>query len=203
MGTFETIETPNQKTPEITRETLKNLQTLEVEIMTNFDEVLEQLRLETGADLQSRSDGYHLTIIGPTESGILKKVDDDAIAKLQEINEKIQRGEGVVVNGVGFIDGVSGQCEMREADKIKKTAFISIDIPDLQEFRAEIGLQPKDFHIMVGFVGGDIHMRVMRREPVKPGSSKMKEITEPIPKRANSHFDAIVLPEIDYGGLKV
>ncbi len=44
-------------------------------------------------------------------------------------------------------------------------------------------------------------MRVLREEPIKPGSPKMKEIRGPIPKHADPRFDEIQLPEIKFGGL--
>lgn len=194
-------DVPDQKTPELTRERLAGMQTLEVEIKADFGPILEELRQTTGADLQPRQDGYHLTIISPTESKILSALDDASLAELQQISEQIQNGEGVIVKGIGFIDGAASQYQIREADKGKKTAFIALDIPALQEFRSKVGLPPKDFHVTLGFEGGDIHMQVVRQEPVKPGSPKMKDTTAPIPKQADPRFDAIVLPKIDYGGL--
>ena len=192
---------PTKKTPELSRERLAEMQTLEIEIKADFGATLEAVRQETGADLQSRPDGYHLTIIGPTESKILSTLDDETLAELQKINEQIQKGEGVEVKGIGFIDGASSAYTMREVDKVKKVAFLAIDIPKLQEFRAKVGLPQKDFHITLGFVGGDIHMHVVGQEPVKPGSPKMKDITAPIPKQPDSRFASIELPNMIYGGL--
>ncbi len=188
-------------TSQITQERLKDMLTLEVEIKTDFGETLSQLNQEIGAELQPRPDGYHLTIINPTESGVLKVLEESTLAELQQINEQIQKGEGVVIKGIGYIDGASTQFPIREIDKVKKTAFLVLDIPALQEFRAKVGLPPKDFHVTLGFVGGDIHMQVIRQEPVKPGSPKMRDITAPISKQANPRFDKIPLPKISYGGL--
>ncbi|HBK35180.1 hypothetical protein A2239_03835 [Candidatus Uhrbacteria bacterium RIFOXYA2_FULL_40_9] len=200
MGDYEpSVEKP--KSPELTRERLADMQTLEVEITGNFDSVLQLVRESTGADLQPRPDGFHLTIIGPTESKILSTLDDATLAELQQINEQVQRGKGISVSGVGFIDGTSSQYQMREVDKVKKTAFVALDIPALQAFRQKVGLPPKDFHVTLGFEGGDIHMQVLRQEPVKPGSPKMKDITGPIPKQADPQFNGVDLPEISYGGL--
>jgi len=190
-----------KKAPNITRERLADMQTLEIEIEADFGSALEQVKQETGSDLQPRPDGYHLTIVGPAESKILATLDEAAIAELQEINAQIQRGEGIVVKGIGYIDGASDKQQMREVDKVKKTAFVALEIPALQEFRAKVGLPKKDFHVTLGFVGGDIHMHVVGQEPVKPGSPKMKDITAPIPKQADQRFAAITLPEMQYGGL--
>lgn len=187
--------------PELTRERLADMQNLEIEVNADFGNALEELRSATGADLQPRSDGYHLTIVGPTESKILSTLDDATLAELQQISAQIQKGEGIVVKGLGFIDGASSQYTMREADKVKKTAFVALDIPALQEFRSKVGLPKKDFHITLGFVGGDVHMQIIGQEPVKPGSPKMKDVTALIPKQADQQFASIVLPEISYGGL--
>lgn len=200
MGGYEP-PVEESRSPELTRERLADMQTLEVEITGNFDDVLQSLKETTGADLQPRQDGFHLTIIGPTESKILSTLDDATIAELQHINEQIQCGEGIVVKGIGFIDGASSQYQMREVDKVKKTAFVALDIPALQAFRQKVGLPPKDFHVTLGFEGGDIHLQVLRQEPVKAGSTKMKDITGPIPKQADPRFSEVVLPEMSFGGL--
>ncbi len=199
MGGYEYPEDP--KSPEFTREKLADMQTLEVEIIGDFNSVLQSVRESTGANLEPRPDGFHLTIVGPTESKILSTIDDTTLAELQHINEQIQRGEGINMKGIGFIDGASSQHQTREVDKVKKTAFVALDIPALQTFRSKVGLPPKDFHVTLGFEGGDIHMQVLRQEPVKPGSTKMKDITGPIPKQADPRFSEIALPEISYGGL--
>jgi hypothetical protein len=200
MGGYEPpVEKP--KSPELTRERLADMQTLEVEITGNFDSVLQSVKESTGADLQPRPDGFHLTIIGPTESKILSMLDDATLAELQQISEQIQNGEGIIVKGIGFIDGTSPQYQMREVDKVKKTAFVALDIPVLQAFRQKVGLSPKDFHVTLGFEGGDIHMQVLRQEPVKPGSPKMKDITGPIPKQADPRFSEVALPEMNFDGL--
>lgn len=200
MGGYEPpVEQP--RSPELTHERLADMQTLEVEITGDFNSVLQSVRESTGANLEPRPDGFHLTIIGPTERKILDTLDDATLAELQQINEQIQRGEGIVVKGIGFIDGTSSQYQMREVDKVKKTAFVALDIPALQAFREKAGLPPKDFHVTLGFEGGDIHMQVLRQEPVKPGSPKMKDVTGPIPKQADPQFSELQLPEISYGGL--
>src|SRR3989344_9246000 len=90
---------------------------------------------------------------------------------------------------------------MREEDKAKKTTFVALDIPALQAFRQKVGLPPKDFHVTLGFEGGDIHMQVLRQEPVKPGSPKMKDITGTIPKQVDPRFSEVALPEMNFGGL--
>jgi len=189
------------KPVDLTKEKLALMQTLETEIEADFSVVMNGLRARTGADLQSRPDGYHLTIIGPTESKILVDLNEQLLSELQTINEQIKHSQGVVIKGVGFIDGANPALRMRAVDRVKKTAFISVEIPALQEFRAKVGLPPKDFHVTLGFVGGDIHFQVVGQKPVKPGSPEMKDITAPIPKKADPNFSDIELPAITFGAL--
>lgn len=82
MGGYEPpVEKP--KSPELTRERLDDMQTLEVEITGDFNPVLQSVKESTGANLEPRPDGFHLTIIGPTESKILSSLDDATLAELQ------------------------------------------------------------------------------------------------------------------------
>lgn len=201
VGCEHTKQNTEESQPELTRERLADMMNLEIKVNTDFGPLLEELKTATGADLQPRSDGFHLTIIGPTEYKILSTLDDDKIAELQKISEQIQKGDGVAVKGIGFIDGASSQYKLKEADKAKKTAFVAFDVPALQEFREKVGLPKKDFHITIGFVGNDIYTHIVGQEPVKPGSPKMKDVTALIPKQADQRFASITLPEISYGGL--
>ena len=160
------------------------------------------MKQKTGANLQARPEGFHITVVGPTEKEVLKILTDEQIEELQKINAQIQSGEGVEIKGIGFIDGSDQEkYKMRDLDKEKKTAFLALDIPALQEFRAKIGLPPKYFHATLGFESADIHFQVIGQEEFKPG--KFKDKTAPIPKEADESFDEIfaTLPEINYGGL--
>ena len=173
IGCEHTKQSPEVKLEgesKLTREYLASRDCLEIKIKADFGPTLEALRISTGADLQPRPDGYHITIVGLTENKILSTLSDEQSAELQHINEQIQQGNRVFVNGIGFIDGASPAHSMREVDKVKKTAFVALDIPALQEFRTKIGLPPKDFHVTLGFVNGDIHTQIMGQEPQKPGS---------------------------------
>lgn len=177
------------------------MQTFEVEIKADFNSVLQAVNAVAGTELKPRPDGFHLTIIGPTESATLSTLDDATLAELQQINEQIQKGEGIVAKGIGFIDSALSQCTLRKVDEVKKTAFIAFDIPALQAFRLQVGLPQKDFHVTLGFEGGDINMHVVGQKPVKPGSSKMKDVLALVPKQADPRFGGVTLPEISYGGL--
>lgn len=192
---------PDEYTRELTRERLSDMMTLEIEMKADFGSTLEAVRAETGADIQPRSEGYHVTIIGPKEYEVLKNLDDATLAELKQISAQIQRGEGVIVKGIGYIDGSESTHNMREVDKTKKTSFVALEIPALQAFRKKVGLPPRYFHVTIGFEGGDIHQHVVGQEPVKPGSPKMKDVLAMIPKEADPRFNSITLPEMKYGGL--
>jgi|SRR3989344_3302308 len=178
---------------ELTPDKLKNLHTLETTVDANFNPILESINSELGLNLTPRPEGYHVTIIGPTESKILSSLTPEQIQQLQEINRSIQMGEGIWVSGIGFIDG-SQQEGIRDADKNKKTCFLSLDAPALQEFRKSVGLPKKDLHVTLGFDGGDIHMEI------KGKNEKGKDILGPVAKKSNPAFDKYLqtLPEIKF-----
>jgi len=174
-------------------EKLKNLETLETSIDANFSPVIQSINSELGLNLVPRPDGYHITIINPTESKIIASLTPEQIQQLHEINDGISKGEGIRVSGMGFIDG-SKHGGIRDADKNKKTCFLSIDAPALQEFRKSIGLPYKDFHVTLGFETGDIHMEI------KGKNEKGKDILGPISKKADPAFNKYLqsLPKIKF-----
>ncbi len=188
-------ESAEPQAPELTREQLARMKNLEIKVQADFEPVLTNMRAETSANLQPRPEGFHITIIGPTESKVLKNLDDAHIAELQEISKEIQLGEGVAVQGIGFIDGSGDTYKMRDVDTTKKTTFVAVDIPRLQAFREKVGLPPKDLHVTLGFESGDIHMHVTGT------NDKGKEIRNPIPKKADERFGGIPLPDMQFGTL--
>lgn len=195
-------EKPKQKV-EMSREMLGRMRNIEVEVKADFSATIEALKAKTGAALQPRPEGFHITVISVTEAGILEKLTDEQIEELKEINEEIKtnKDKAVTVLGIGYIDGANSGLPMREADLTKKTAFLTLDIPRLQAFRTKIGLPAKDFHVTLGFEGGDIQMQIIGQEEFEPG--KFKNVTGPIPKKADPNFSDIVsaLPELKFGGL--
>lgn len=192
---------PNNNEVELTRDNLERMVSLEMTVEADLNQVLESVKRETGVELTPRPGGYHLTIIGPSEYKALKTLSDDDLKELSRINEEIKRGEGIVTTGIGFLDGSSNEYQFREADKTKKTAFITVEIPKLNFFRERVGLVPRDFHITLGFSGGDIHMHIIGQEPIKPNSTKMKDITALIPKIPNQRFASIQIPKLSFSGL--
>jgi len=166
----------------ITPERLANLSTLETEIKADFSQALNQINQDKGIELKPRPDGFHLTIIGPTESKAFKEMSVEQLNTLKSINEKIQKGEGVTIEGIGFIDGAEGE-NIRKADKEKKTCFLAVSIPELQEFRTSLDLPEKDLHVTLGFEKGDIHMGITGQ------NKKGKDILSPISKKADPSLE--------------
>ena len=141
-----------------TSERLQQLNDLGISVEGDFSALLSALNQALDLSLSSRVEGFHITIIGPAETKSLKDLPEDKLQELNRIALEIQEGRGIEIKGIGYIDG--SQPGMSDADKNKKTTFIAVDIPELQEFRSSLGLTPKDFHITLGFQGGDIHMKL-------------------------------------------
>jgi len=185
----------SQEVSALTPERLKAFQTLEIGVEGDFFTVMQKFNRAFGVELMPR-ENFHITAISPPESKALESLSGDQLARLQEINQALQNGEGVEIKGIGYIDGATAE-GIRPADKEKKTCFLAFDIPALEEFRSSVGLPPKDFHITLGFVGGDIHMKTLGQD------EKGKTILGPIPKKADpslGEYEAY-LPQIKFGGL--
>lgn len=180
-------------------EWLASRSTLEVETRLDAAPVLEALNKKLGTNMQQRPEGFHITVIGPTEYGSIKDFSASDLERLKEVSAQIQRGEGIVVSGVGYIDGATAP-GIRDADKNKKTSFIALDIPALNELREKHGLSKKDFHVTLGFEGGDIHMQVVGTEPGPKG--KTKDILAPIEKKSDPVFEGLLdSVELSFGGI--
>jgi len=186
------VERPGELPKVLTPERLKEISSFESEVHADFDPLLAAINQRLGLSLAKRPDGFHATIVGPAEFGVVKTLPPEKIVELERLNEEIQRGEGVVVRGVGFIDGSA--LNVRDADKAKRAAFVAIDAPKLQAFRASIGLPPKDFHITLGFETADLHMQVVGT------NEKGKPVLGPVAKKADPRFDDL-LPLVEASGM--
>lgn len=185
--------------PKLTLESLKNKSHLEIEVTGEFDDILAGLGNKFGVELKPRPEGFHITVIGPTESGKLKELTQEQLDSLTVINDKLMNGQGVHIDGIGVIDGAT-RTDIKEADKTKKTSFLAFSSADIQEFRKSIGLPEKDLHITLGFVeqgiddkgnskGGDIHMKVLGKD------DKGKDKLAPIDKKADPGLRELFLQE--------
>ncbi|MBI3632632.1 MAG: hypothetical protein HY225_04250 [Candidatus Vogelbacteria bacterium] len=198
--------------PKITLEAIKNKSHLEIEVKGNFGAVLEELNTKLADKLGNlkltprSAEGFHITVIGPTESKVLQTMTEAQLAELEAINSKLKDGQGIHIDGIGFIDGAT-QAGIREADKTKKTAFLAFSVvseegkSDIQKFRASLGLPSKDLHITLGFVesekGGDIHMQIVGKD--EKGKDKMGSIS----KKADPAFRDLFLHELPNMYIKV
>lgn len=193
---YEEIESGERTTDRLTAESLSSLNTLDFEVQANLKPLLDHLNSELGTNMQAREEGYHVTIISPTESKVLQSLPEDKITELQKISESIQKGEGIRITGIGYLDPTENPERFRAADQSKQTCYLSLEIPALQEFRFSLAitdsktgetkpLPPKDFHVTLGFEGGDIHMEVAGKD------EKGKDLLRSIRKLPDERFQQI------------
>ncbi len=184
------------------REWLETRNTLQFEVHADLGPLRARLSEALGVDLGlgQRAEGFHVTIIGPSESEKLKALTDEQVARLKEIQQAIVDGTGVTIAGIGVIDGATAP-GIRPADKAKKTAYVALDVPALNEFREQLGLPKKDLHITIGFVENDIHQQIIGSETDAKG--KKKDVFGPIPKQADPAYDGYrdLLGEVRFGEL--
>lgn len=178
------VEQTGDQPKVLTPERLKQISSFESEVHADFDPLLATVNQRLGLNLVKRPDGFHATIIGPAEFGVVKTMPSEKIVELEKLNEEIQRGEGVVIRGVGFVDGAT--LNVRDADKSKRAAFIALDVPKLQAFRTSVGLPPKDFHVTLGFENADLHMQIVGT------NEKGKPVLGPVEKKADPKFDDLI-----------
>ena len=161
------------------REDFEKMQTLTLKIENEkIGEILQKFNESKGLNLQSRPEGFHFTIISPTEGGIFKKITDEQIEKINTVLNSIISGGQLEIMGIGFINGTEKE-NAREADKAKKVLYLSINSEVIQALRKELGLPEKDLHVTLGFEGGDIHSEVIGK------NDKGKDIIKPISKKAD------------------
>jgi len=177
----------------ITKENIIQFQDLEIGIQADFSEIIAKLNLRFGTDLKTRLEGFHITIISPLESKILRDFTKEDVRELQEIIIEIQQGRGLSIKGIGYIDGSNSVFRVQDFDRTKKVAFIALDIPRMREFRKRKELPPKDFHITLGFENDDIHEQINNQ-----GESEL------MPKQPDPKFNdlIILLPKLKFTGLK-
>lgn len=97
----------------------------------------------------------HVTIAGPKDAkeAVAQKAAKDGLSKgaaEKAIKEDLagMRGGSFTVKGLGHAEGGGNEAY-----------FVVIDWPGGREIREKLGLSPdgQDFHITVGFTGGDVH----------------------------------------------
>ena len=178
----------------LTRERLRELESLSITLETDTTSVLAAVNEKLGTAMQPRAGGVHVTIISPVEKAILDNLTDEQIHQLNTVREQLLRGEGVHVLGIGYINGAESQ-NLREVDESKKVSYIALSVPALQEFRFSLGLPEKDFHVTLGFENGDIHSVVEKID--EDGKRSLK----PIAKKQSKDFENIDIPELQFSAL--
>ncbi len=195
QGTEIVVGAETTALPRLTLESIKNITHLEIKVEGNFGPVIKQLSETLSIELKSRPEGFHITVVGPTESGKLKDLSQDQLDRLLVINKQLQAGQGIHPDGIGYIDGADpSRGDIRVVDKTKKTIFLTFSSEAVNEFRESIGLPRKDLHITLGFVesekGGDIHTHIIGKD------EKGKDILAPIPKKAGFSYEDLFLQQL-------
>jgi hypothetical protein len=190
------VHNPEKQEKGLTPERLRQLQTLEITAQADFSPVLEKINQDLGVKLEPRTGCFHVTIISPTESKLIATLTAEQIAELERISQQVQKGQGIKIRGIGYIDGASTE-NLREVDKVKKACFLALEIPELDAFRSSLRLPKKDFHVTLGFEGGDIHMAITGTD------EKGKAVLGHISKKADPRFEdyAKELPPISFSSL--
>lgn len=169
---------------------------IETKVRDDFSPLLHALNEKFGSSLVPRKEGYHITIITPREKQIVRSLTQPDVEELQRIHTDVENGVGVRIDGVGFIDGSTRE-DILDTDRTKKTAYIALTIPALQEYRRKLGLGEKDFHVTLGILGDDIHHHIATK-----GEGGSPEISV-IPKKADPSLQSLAPTRITIGELYV
>jgi len=178
------------------REDFEKMQTLGIKIENEkIAEILQRFNESQGLNLQPRPEGFHATIISPTEGGVFKKLTDEQIEMINTTINTVVSGGQIDILGLGFIDGTQKE-NAREADKGKKVLYLSLNSDTIQTMRKELGLPEKDLHITLGIEGGDIHSEIAGK------NEKGKDIIKPVSKKADPNL-ASLFSEDDFVGTRI
>lgn len=102
----------------------------------------EGLLTKRGDRLKDRGE-WHITVMSPQELRSLKAKHPELQTDAFEL--PLSGSKGVKYKGIG-----------RQQQGDKTVYYVIVDWPAAQEFRAKFGLPKYDFHVTIGFVGGDI-----------------------------------------------
>ncbi len=169
---------------------------VEIKVGDDFSPLLQDINTRFGTILVPRKEGYHITVITPKERGWLRTMSQNKLDELHRLYKESRENNGIEITGVGYIDGMTRQ-DILEKDASKKTAYIALSIPKLAEFRKNMGLTPKDFHITIGMEGDDIHDHVAS---IKSDGAKVIDV---IPKKADPSLRSLAPRTIHTGDMYV
>lgn len=176
-------------------ERFRQLEYLELKIEADLAPLIERINADFDLQLAPRPSGFHLTIVSPPERKSFLTASFGPLAKLRAAREALRDGLPLTVRGLGLINA-ERRNNLKPNDQDKSVLYLAVDAPELQALRRALNLPPREFHITLGFVGGDVHREL---EPVPPGQ-KAKD--RPILKRAEADLEAYaaLIPDIHVAG---
>lgn len=104
---------------------------------------------------RDREDSYHITVIAPNEIQELSQ-------KIHE-NSELTRKEKYRATTALLSKSLAGEFEFtvggvgKASNDDKEAWFVIVKSVQADKSRAELGLPPKDYHITLGFLNGDVH----------------------------------------------
>ena len=161
-----TMVNPNERTKDhkvekLSPENLERANGLQLEIEGDFSRTLAALNEHFGTEMESRDGGFHVSIVTPRESKVLRKTSLETQREVNVLLDDFALESDLDIIGIGYIDG-SKRDDLREVDQGKKVAFLAVDSPKLRAIREALGLDPDfDMHITLGFEVNDIHEHIV------------------------------------------
>lgn len=161
-------------------ERFRTLEYLELKVEADMQPLIDRINADFGLQLTPRRSGFHLTIVSPPERRVLATTSFGQLKALRQARSDLQQGVDITVRGLGLINA-QRRANLRPNDQEKNVLYLAIDSNKIQELRRALGLPPRELHITLGFVGGDIH-----RELATSGGKK----DQPILKRADTDLES-------------
>lgn len=94
--------------------------------------------MEKNKAARDRGHHYHMTLVGPPEM----------TGEIQSTPLPVFRVSRLEAQGIG-----------QAIDGNKEAWFVICESPEMASWRQDMGLPPKDLHITLGFINGDVHTR--------------------------------------------
>ncbi|MBI3632633.1 MAG: hypothetical protein HY225_04255 [Candidatus Vogelbacteria bacterium] len=193
VGSVEMQKSNEGKRPRVTAELIKSREVLDIPVQGNFQPLLDSINRDLGTEMKPRSEGFHVTLFDIEETrAVGEKLTPLVLKILNDLNDVTEKGAGIHVVGIGYVDGRTSQYNLRDVDRAKRVVYIKLDCPRLDWVRRELGLDytdengvehKKDFRLTLGYEVGDI-----RKQVVGHDQETGKRIMEPIPRDLDTIF---------------
>lgn len=176
-------------------ERFRQLEYLELKVEADLQPLIDQVNADFHLELQPRTSSYHLTVVSPPERKAFLTTSFGPLRKLRAARDKLQNGLSLTLRGLGLINA-QRRGNLKPNDQEKQVLYLAVDAPELQELRQALNLPPREFHITLGFVGGDVHRQLNGQYRSE------KSMDEPILKRADTDLTAYadVIPDVHVAG---